>query len=94
MSEGSSTPSTNSAQTLPAEFPNKIAEFKDYILSCAWLEGGSIGLCSSNVVRREQNDREINIRVILKLLDDGPAAACLLVQNDSFHSEPFHETRQ
>ena len=60
-----------STDILPSNFPDKIAVFEDYILSCSRLQLIFLRFGCAHVARSIEHNGEADIRVRLDLFDDG-----------------------
>lgn len=84
--------SVQSADVIPPKLSGEVSELKDDVLPSARLLLRRSGVAATEVIWRQQDDRKVHIRVVLKLLDDRAAASRLFMENDCSDAEPFEES--
>ena len=67
------------AHILPAELADEIAELKNDVLASPRLLVSTFR--TANIIGRQENDCEVNIRVILELLDNSATLVGLFTKN-------------
>jgi hypothetical protein len=70
------------AYAIPSKAPKKVAQFKDNILPCSWPKCAWVrSFDATGIITDDENDRESNVAVVEKLLNNRSAAIRFLIEN-------------